>query len=311
VKNVPQPWERLLWTGRPLRLTARVAGERLVITDFRLVHVSADRADEIALDDIGDIRRVESRLDRLLGTSTLVIHARRSSIAPLVLTRVRRGAQMAAILDLLAADPTTRHDDHAVRAALTWEPPAPVAAYRGAAGALAAMFVVLGVFSVAVVAPRGRTASVIYDADDAVAPGGVKRSRQEIVRFMERDVMPWARATLGRIKGGPDRVTCATCHGLNAAARDWQMPAVAALPQPDVKDRGWETFSSGMNAQMRNAIYGYLAESDNQAKAAYMREFVVPGMASVLHRPAYDFTKPYGFNRSRNALGCYHCHRVS
>ena len=65
-----------------------------------------------------------------------------------------------------------------------------------------------------------------------------------------------------------------------------------------------------MDAQMRNAIYGYVAESDKQAKAAYMREFVMPGMAQLLHRPAYDFTRPYAFNRSRQAFGCYHCHRV-
>jgi hypothetical protein len=65
-----------------------------------------------------------------------------------------------------------------------------------------------------------------------------------------------------------------------------------------------------MDAQMRNAIYGYLAESDNQAKAAYMREIVVPGMARLLHRPAYDFTRSYEYNRSQHALGCYHCHQV-
>jgi hypothetical protein len=307
--NVPLPWERLLWTGRPLRFGA--AGERLLLTDFRLVHLSAARADEIALDDIGEIRRAESRLDRLLGTSTLVVHATRENIAPLVLSRVRRGAQLAAILELLAADPKARRDDHAVRAALAWEPRPPATAYRRAAVAVVAMFVAVGACSVALVALRGRATSVAYDADDAVAPGGVKRSRADIIRFMERDVMPWARVTLGRIKGGPDRVTCETCHGPNAAERDWRMPAVAALPQPDVKERGWETYSGRMDAQMRNAIYGYLAESDKQAKAAYMREFVVPGMASLLHRSAYDFTRPYGYNRSRNALGCYHCHRVS
>ena len=88
------------------------------------------------------------------------------------------------------------------------------------------------------------------------------------------------------------------------------MPAVSALPLPDVRDRGWETYTTAMDAQMRNAIYGYLAESENQAKAAYMREVVMPGMARILHRPAYDFTQSYEFNRSQGALGCYHCHRV-
>jgi hypothetical protein len=127
---------------------------------------------------------------------------------------------------------------------------------------------------------------------------------------MEREVMPWARETLGRLKGGPDRVTCGTCHGAHAEQRSWAMPAVAALPQPDVKDRGWETYTSTMDAQMRNAIYGYLAESENQAKAGFMREVVMPGMARLLRRPAYDFTRSYEFNRSQRALGCYHCHQV-
>ena len=89
------------------------------------------------------------------------------------------------------------------------------------------------------------------------------------------------------------------------------MPAVAALPQPDVPERGWEMYSAGMDAQMRNAIYGYIAESDKQTKAAYMREVVMPGMARLLHRPAYDFTRPYEYNRTHFAFGCYHCHRVS
>ena len=62
-------------------------------------------------------------------------------------------------------------------------------------------------------------------------------------------------------------------------ARGWRMPGVAALPQPDVKDRGWELYGGDMDAQMRNAIYGYLAEPEKQTKAAYMREVVLPGMA--------------------------------
>jgi len=69
------------------------------------------------------------------------------------------------------------------------------------------------------------------------------------------------------------------------------MPAVAALPKPDVIDRGWERYGANMDAQMRNAIYGYLAESEKQTKAAYMREVVMPGMARILKRPAYDFTQ--------------------
>jgi hypothetical protein len=88
------------------------------------------------------------------------------------------------------------------------------------------------------------------------------------------------------------------------------MPAVAALPEPDVRLLGLETYPTGADAQVRNAIYGYRAQPDNQAKAAYMREVVMPGMARLLHRSAYDFTKSYEHNRTLLAFGCYHCHKV-
>jgi hypothetical protein len=88
------------------------------------------------------------------------------------------------------------------------------------------------------------------------------------------------------------------------------MPAVAALPLPDVRDDGWERYGGTMDAQLRNAIYGYLAVSDKQDRAAYMRKVVLPGMSGLLHRAPYDFTRPYAYNRSRLAFGCYHCHRV-
>jgi hypothetical protein len=161
-----------------------------------------------------------------------------------------------------------------------------------------------------VIGLHGRPIVTNYADDDAIRPRGVKRSAAEIARFMEHDVMPWAKATFARLKGGSDRVTCETCHGADAEARDWAMPAVAALPEPDLRARGWEIYSGGMDAQMRNAIYGYVSESEKSAKAAYMREVVLPGMAALLHRPAYDFTRSYERNRAANALGCYHCHRV-
>jgi len=307
------PWERLLWSGRPLRLRARLSGEHYFLTDFRLARVTRrapPHVDELILNDVGDIQRSESRLDRLLGTSTLIVHAKPRGVAPLVLTGIRHGTQLAALLELLSGDPRaqkTLWDSEAVRVALAWEPRPPVSEYRQAFAGFLAILVVM--FAV-VIGLHGKVAPVAYAADDAIAPNGVKRSRGEIVRFMEMDVMPWARAALGRIAGGPDRVTCETCHGASAAARDWQMPAVAALPQPDVRERGWETYGGGMDAQMRNAIYGYLADSEKQTKAAYMREVVMPGMAQLLRRPAYDFTRAYDYNRSHHALGCYHCHHV-
>jgi hypothetical protein len=304
--NHPLPWERLLWSSRPLRPRAWWSGERYYLTNFRLVRESPCGADEIPIQDIGDIGRTESRVDRILGTSTVVVHGKRDDRPPFVVADVRGGEQLAAALELLATDPSAASEDDAIRSALAWEPRTPVV-YREAAGAVCA--VALSMAAV-VVGLHGRTAAVTFADDDVVRPGGVKRSRAEISQFMEHDVMPWARIVLGRIVGGSERVTCETCHGADAEVRNWAMPAVAALPEPVVKERGFEVYSARMDAQMRNAIYGYTSESEKSAKAAYMREVVMPGMAALLHRAPYDFTRSYEVNRSRNALGCYHCHRV-
>src|SRR5262249_33984231 len=234
----------------------------------------------------------------------LIVTPRRDDRPPFVVGDIRHGDRLAAVLELLAEDPHA--DNDAIRAALTWEPRAP-AAYREAIGAIAAVLVAI---VAALIGIRGNRFATSYAYDDAIQPGGTKRPMVEIVRYMDREVMPWARRTLGRIVGGPDRVTCETCHGDHAEARAWQMPAVAALPEPLVRERGFEPYSASMDAQMRNAIYGYSAEPDNSARAAYMREVVLPGMAALLHRPAYDFTRSYEHNRARNALGCYHCHMV-
>jgi hypothetical protein len=153
----------------------------------------------------------------------------------------------------------------------------------------------------------GHAAPVGYPADDAVRPGGVKRSDADIRAFMERDVMPWARTALEPVVG-PGRVTCETCHGRDAEDRKWQMPAVRALPEPAVRAMAE---SAGSDSQLRNALHGYLAEEDNLAVAAHMRQIVTPGMATLLRRPAYDFAQSYEYNRRRAAFGCYHCHLVS
>jgi len=300
------PWERLLWSSRPWRLSRLLAGEQYLLTDFRLLHITRAITSELALDDVGDIFRTESPTDRVLGTSTIAVHPAGSG-RPLTLVSVRRGAQLAALLELLAGDPRAPRDADAVHAALAWEPRTPSVDLRGAlAGFIGVLIAIVAV----AVGLHGKTAAATFAADDALAPNGEKRSQADIIHFMEAEVMPWARVTLGRLKGGADRVTCETCHGAEASARQWRMPAVAALPQPDIRDRGWEIYKTNIDAQMRNAIYGYLAGSDNQAKAGYMREVVVPGMSRLLHRPSYDFTQSYEYNRSRRALGCYHCHQV-
>jgi hypothetical protein len=305
--EIPLPWERVLWTGRPVRFGPRLRGERYFLTDLRLARVAGATVDEIVLNDIGDVLRTESRLDRLLGTSTVAVVPRRAGAASIVLSGIRRGAPLAALLELLSGDPHASTDVDGLRAALRWNPRPPGGGYREVVGALTAF--VVAVVAVAV-GLHGKTAPAAFAADDAIEPNGVKKSRAEITRFMETDVMPWARQTLARLKGGPDRVTCDTCHGAHPEQRNWHMPSVAALPLPELRDRGWEVYNGDLDAQVRNAIYGYVAESDNQEKVAYMRETVMPGMARLLHRPPYDFARTYDFNRSRRAFGCYHCHRV-
>jgi hypothetical protein len=301
------PWERVLWTGRPLRPLRRLRGERYVLTDLRLLRIVGATVDELVLHDIGDVQRTESPLDRVVGTSTVAAIPKRRGAAPIVMTSIRRGGPLAALIELLAGDPKVPTDVEALRAALAWNPRPPAGGYREAVGAIVAFIIAIGA---AFVGFHGKAAPVMYAADDAIQPNGVKKSRAEISRFMEAEVMPWARATLAAIKGGPDRVTCETCHGAHPELRDWRMPSVTALPLPDVRDKGWEIYNGDLDAQIRNAIYGYAAEPDNQAKVAYMREAVMPGMARLLHRPPYDFTQTYEYNRSHRALGCYHCHRV-
>ena len=300
------PWERLLWSGRPWRLSRLLFGERYLLTDFRLLHITRAVTSELALDDVGEIHRTESTADRVLGTSTIAVHPIAGG-APLTLTAVRRGAQLAALLELLAGDPRAPREADAVRAALAWEPRQPSFDLRGALAGFVGVLIAMVAVAFGL---HGTTVAVTYAADDVLAPNGEKRSQADIISFMEAEVMPWARLTFGRLKGGADHVSCETCHGVRASTREWRMPAVAALPQPDVKESGWEIYKTNIDAQMRNAIYGYLAGSDNQAKAGYMREIVVPGMSRLLHRPAYDFTQSYEYNRSRRALGCYHCHQV-
>ena len=141
-------------------------------------------------------------------------------------------------------------------------------------------------------------------ADDPIRPNGVTRSRADIVRFMESEVMPFARRTLEPLVG-VGNVRCETCHGADAASREWRMPAVTALPQPGV---GGMADTIGSDSQLRNALHGYVADADKQRVAAHMRSDVLPGMATLLRRPVYDFTQPYAYNAERGAFGCYHCH---
>ena len=286
------PLERRLWTGR-----------RYFLTDFRIAAPPRD----LALDDVGDVHRTQTPFQRVAGLSTIDVRSKDPRRAGLVLRHVRRGAQLAALIELLAADTHARANIESARATMTWEPRVSTPGTREGLTGIAVVIVSL---IAVVVGLHGRTPAIAYSPDDAIYPHGQKRSHADIVRFMETDVMPWARPALAPIVGSADGVTCETCHGLDPDSSAWQMPAVAALPRPVVRVAGWENYGGPMDAQMRNAIYGYSAESDKTSRAAYMREVVMPGMARLLHRPAYDFTRPYEYNRERFAFGCYHCHKV-
>ena len=303
--DIPLPWERLLWSSRAAPFL-RPRGASYALTDFRLVSKTRWGVEELLLQDIADVHVSQSRLQRMFGVFTLRVDSRRAG-PPLIVWGVRRGRQLAALLELLAGLPPANLDVDAVAAALAWEPSTRT---PGIGEAVAAFGVLIVAVVAALTLARAPKAAVVYAADDPIYPNGVKRSEQDIAQFMERDVMPWAREVLGPLKGGADRISCQTCHSREADVRHFVMPAVAALPQTDFREEGWERYSDGMDAQMRNAIYGYLAESEKQQRAGYMREVVMPGMAQLLHRPAYDFTKTYGYNRSHLAFGCYHCHEV-
>jgi hypothetical protein len=300
----PLAWERLLWRSRSLLPPRTQYG----LTDLRLVQIAPGRDDELAIYDLGMVQTTRSWADRLLNTSTLTVHARQDRRTPLVLRHIRRGAEVAAVLDLLAGEVHHPLDIDALRSALLWNPSERTGSGRKLLLGITALLIVLTVVAIGL---HGQVpAAIAYPVNDAIVPGGIKRDRDQIVRFMETSVMPWAKTALAPIVGGEDRVACTTCHGASATDHEWRMPAVAALPSPIVRQLGWERYGGEMDAQMRNAIYGYGAQSDKQSKASYMREIIMPGMAQLLHRPAYDFTRTYEYNRTHLAFGCYHCHRV-
>ena len=310
----PLPWERLLWSSSPV-FPVRLARPRttFALTDFRLVvRRHGQTAEEIALDDIDSVSLAQSWWQRAAGTSTVHVWSRRRR-RKVSLANIREGPQMALLLQLRAAELLSDEpgdlDASFFRRAL--EPatqrllnPRPNAIVTATTLAFALLFVGVGL------ARNEPPAPVAYAADDPIAPLGQRRSTAEIVAFMEREVMPFARRALAPMVGDANEVACETCHGPRAEARGWKMPGVRALPEPEVRFAALERARLWLDPQVRNAIYGYLAEESKQGIAAYMRREVLPGMAAVLRRPAYDFAKSYGHNRSQAAVGCYHCHLV-
>ena len=250
------------------------------------------RSREMALHDIGDVQRTVSPLDRLAGASTLVVRARdRGAAAARPARASRAGRQLAALLEILAGDPGHGVDAEAARSRdrlVAARPPALRGAPRSPA-LVTAMVVAAGVGARLAAASGGR---VVPGPDDPIAPNGVKRSPEAIARFMRDEVMPWARVALAPVGG---RRRSRHLRDLSRQRRRRARLAHAsgggaARARAAVRRMG--AVERRMDPQLRNAIYGYLAESDKQARAGYMRDVVLPGMARLLHRQPYDFTLP-------------------
>ncbi len=304
-------WERLIWMGRAgLCSGLRRVGERYFVTDFRagVLDRSGALRNEVALQDLASVDFHETTFQRIRGRSTVTIRSRRAPESPVLFADIRQGPQLALVLQFLTVDTLRGElDDTFLKSAIGKGSPDPFAPNRGWVLALA-LLVVAASTTVRLSLPLSgsmRYRSAAYRSSP-VTPG----DRAAMLRFMEGDVMSFARRTLGPLKGGANRISCATCHGQDGEARDWKMPAVGALPEPELKMAGMELHNANLDAQIRNAVYGYLAEEDNQGKAAYMRGVVMPGMAALLGRPAYDFTRSYEYNSAQQAFGCYHCHEV-
>ena len=312
-ETFPLPWEQVFWRSAPaFPVWLSQPSTRYAFTDFRLVVRHRNRTvQELALDDIEGVRLTQTWWQRVAGTSTVRVRSRRGG-APLELAHIHHGPELALVLQLRAADlfgeDSRDLDADFFRTALG--PGSRSVLQRRGSLAVAATCVFAVLFGVIGLARNTALPPVAYEADDAIAPSGHKRSTDEITAFMEHDVMPFARQALGPLVGGADLVTCETCHGEDGRQRGWRMPGVRALPEPELRLAGLERARLWIDPQVRNAVYGYLAEADNQSVAAYMRQVVMPGMAKLMHRPAYDFAKSYGYNRVRAAVGCYHCHLV-
>jgi cytochrome c553 len=314
VETFPLDWEQLLWSSSPaFPLAASSPGVAYGLTDFRLVVRRRRRTvRELALDDIESVSLTQSWWQKALGISTVRVKPRRKDLPSLDLANISHGPQLALILQLRATelfgDDTTSIDAEFFRSALGPQSPSLLRPHQGLA--LAATIAFALVFGVIAVARHSSLPPVVYSPDDPIAPAGRRRSTEDIAAFMQRDVMPFAQRALAPLVGGAEKVSCLTCHGPDAEQRNWKMPGVRALPEPELRLAGLERAKSWLDPQMRNAVYGYLAEEQNQYIATYMRQVVMPGMARLMKRPAYDFAKSYGYNRVRAAVGCYHCHLV-
>src|SRR5207237_3161315 len=138
---------------------------------FRLVHVRGAASEELAIHDVRDVQRTQSVLERVIGTSSIVVTGPDRSRPPIVLRSIRHGAQLAALIEWLAGDPNARLDADAVAAALAWQPRDISTGYsESMAGAAAVLIAIAAV----VIGLHGKSAAVAYGPDDAIYPSGLK-----------------------------------------------------------------------------------------------------------------------------------------
>ena len=305
----PLAFEQVLWSSSPA-FPVSWTGVTYAFTDLRLVVRRGKRTiQELPIDDIHTVRLTQNRWQRITGTSSVQVTSGRDG-SVLRLAHIHHGLQLALVLQLRATELFEGRALNAdfFRSALG--PAAPSILRPNPGFAFAAILAFALIASIVGLARNSSLPPIVYADNDPVAPHGDRRAAPEIAAFMEREVMPFARTALGPLVGGPDKVSCETCHGVDAAQRNWRMPGVRALPEPELRLAGLERARLWIDPQIRNAVYGYLAEEHNQSVAGYMRQVVMPGMARLMHRPPYDFAKSYGYNRARAAVGCYHCHLV-
>ena len=237
-REVLLPWERLLWSSRPWRLSRCLAGERYLLTDFRLLRIVRDagartRARRHRRDPAHGIpRRSPARRPRRSRSSRAAIgDAVRLTGGP---PRRRSSPRCSNCWPAIRA---RRAMPDAVRAALAWEPRTPVARSARRARRLRRRADRDRRCSPSACTARRR--AMTYAADDALAPNGEKREPGRDHRVHgnrgdavgARDASAVSRAARSRhVRDLPRRRP--------PVARGWRMPAVAALPQPDVRDRG-------------------------------------------------------------------------
>ena len=305
----PLAFEQVLWSSPPA-FPVCWTGTTYAFTDFRLVIRRGKRTlQELPLDDIQTVHLTQNRWQRIAGTSSVHVTSGRDG-SVLRLANIHHGPQLALVLQLRATELFEGKALNAdfFRSALGPAAPSILRPHPGFAFAAILVFALIA--GVVGLARSSSLPPIVYADNDPVAPHGDRRAASEIAAFMERDVMPFARTALGPVVGGADKVSCETCHGVDATQRNWRMPGVRALPEPELRLAGLERARLWIDPQIRNAVYGYVAEEHNQSVAGYMRQVVMPGMARLMHRPPYDFAKSYGYNRARAAVGCYHCHLV-